>query len=113
MSQNKCQCGAAVTNKFCEYCRSDNRTPFQKNTDNVVQGVSKVGGQIAGGAKVVATTAVRTLAIFWTLVAIVTVAAIIIVAVVVIVIVNYASGNIGLLNVVANLAASGINFLHV
>jgi len=110
---NRCQCGAAVTNKFCDYCRADNRTGFQRNTDAVVQGASKVGTQIASGAKDVATVAAKTLAVIWMLVALVTVASIVGVVVIIIVIVNNVSGHIGLLNVVADYIVSGVNFLHV
>jgi len=105
----RCQCGAVVADKFCGYCNADNRTNFQRNTDAVVQGVTKVGGQIADGAK----TAVKTLVIFWTIVAIIVIAAITGIVIIIVIIVNNIPSNIGLLNVVANFVVSSINFLHV
>jgi len=100
MEQKRCQCGAVVTDKSCGYCNADTRTNFQKNTDAVVHGVTKVGGQIADGAKTVATTAVKTLVIFWTIVGAIIIVGIIGVVAIIIVIINNITGNIGLLNIV-------------
>ena len=108
-----CQCGAVVTGNSCEYCRADHRTNFQKNTDAVVQGVTKVGGQIADGAKTVATTAAVSLAVVWVIVSIISLIVVAGIVITIVVIVNNVPSSIGLLNVVANFASSGIHFLHV
>jgi len=102
----RCQCGAAVQDKFCDYCRADNRTGFQKGADAVVEGASKVTGQIATGAKDVATGVakgvVTSIAIIWTIIGIIALVVIISVVVIVVVIVNNVTSQIGLLNIVAN-----------
>jgi len=99
----RCQCGAAVKDKFCDYCRADNRTGFQKGTDAVVEGASKVTGQIATGAEAVASGVVKSLAIIWTIIGIISLVVIISIVIIVIIIVHNVTSQVGLVDFVANL----------